>query len=416
MPGPVRWLLVLAVVGQIVLLGVLAWGGADPEGPRAGIQRGGDFLSWWAGSVVMEQQGPEHLYDKPAYEAAQDAVVPHRHPYQRAYPPPIFQVLAPLVPLGYSDAARVFILTAPLLWGLGIALILASLGITADPRRAPMWIALGSPTLYMISATGQPGFWVLLLGVGLRLWTSERPWAAGFVWGLICAKPPLAAPLALALLLSRQGRSFGGFVLGGGSLVLVSAAFVGVAPWLDWAELVASGGLGKLDAVPHRHLVGRHLLAYPARGTTLEPILGAAGVGLSLLLAAWAMRRSGAAPSPVDDGGPAKLVCLISACLFATPHLIEYDAGLHAGAFAVSAVAIAGRARPAAMALLVAAWFAPILWPLSRAVRFDLGALVVGLWVVWMFVDRPWAASPGGSWSSRPDGPPGRTDPVSRTR
>lgn len=388
-----RVVLLLAVIGQLVTLGMLGWAGSDPEGPRSGIQRGGDFLSWWAGSVVLVESGPESLYDKRAYEAVQTAVLPQRKPYQRAYPPPIFQVVAPLVPLGYGDASRIFMVGSALMWGVGIALILGALGFSADPRRTTMWIALGSPTLYMVSATGQPsGIWVLLLGIGLHLWTGERRWAAGFVWGLMCAKPPVAAAVALALLLARQRRSFAGFVLGGGALVLVSAAFVGVAPWLDWTELVVSGELGKLNTVLHRHLTARTLFSLPVRRTPLQPAFEQAGMALGLLLAAWCTWRIGRRPDPLEDGGPEKLVCILSVCLFAAPYLIEYDAGLHAGAFAVCA--LFARGRPPVLALLFVAWLAPVMWPVSKAIHFDLGALAVGAWVLWLVVARPWRPPP----------------------
>jgi hypothetical protein len=81
---------------------------------------------------------------------------------------------------------------------------------------------------------------------------------------------------------------------------------------------------------------------------------------------------------------------VLSWCLLAAPHLLEYDLGLHLPALLASAVWLAsGRAlhpRVGAV-LLAAAWAAGALVLLSKGSRVNLTALALGLWAAWLAVE-----------------------------
>lgn len=97
---------------------------------------------------------------------------------------------------------------------------------------------------------------------------------------------------------------------------------------------------------------------------------------------AWRKRR-GANPALV---APAVLTW----CLLAAAHLIEYDLGLHLPALFASAGWLAcGRARhPRVGAVLLAgAWAAGARVLLSKGSRLNLTALALGSWAAWLAVE-----------------------------
>ncbi len=392
----IRTVLVIAVAAHVVLLAVMMWGGTDPYGPRAKVARGADFLHCWAGGAILADpdQGPEQLYDPGAFRRAQREQVRIRRPYPVAYPPPLYQGCAALVPLGYSHAARLWSAAMPAMWGLGLVLIIAcfpALGVRA--RTTALLIGLISPTLFMNTATGQAaGLWLLLLGAGLMLWKRGRPILAGVVLGLICAKPGVAAPLALALAVTRQGRTFGGFVAGGALLVAASAALDGTGIWFDWVELIRDGGLSKMMVVPHRHHTLAALLSYPVRDTELGPWLKQLGPWLGLGLVIWTARRAGRLDPVGDDDATLRFGAVLSMALLASPHLVGYDTGAHAPAFLGAALLLHRGAvrRPRwGLAVLVLAFFGPVMFPLGWELKFSFGALFLLLWSAWLTTEMP---------------------------
>jgi hypothetical protein len=244
----------------------------------------------------------------------------------------------------------------------------------------------------MNTASGQAGgAWMLLLGGGLLLWKRGHPIAAGIVLGFLCAKPGIAAPVAVTLALTRQGRMFGGFVAGGALLVAGSAGIDGVGVWRDWVELLRGGVLGEMMVIPHRHHTLAAMLSYPVQKTGLEPLMKALGPLVGLALAVWAARRAG----PIEVRDPDALFrfgVVLSMALLASPHLIGYDTGVHAPAFVGTALLLsAGAARRPrwGWVLLVLAFLAPVTFPLSWELHVSLAAGFVLLWSIWAVTELP---------------------------
>jgi hypothetical protein len=284
----------------------------------------------------------------------------------------------------------VAVLGNPVLFALGAGLLLLCVpGLREEQRAVGLMIAFVSPAFLMNSITGQNlGVWLLLLGAGLLLWRRGRPVLAGAVLGLLSVKPSLAGPVALALVLSGQIRTLVGFALGGATLVGVSALIAGTPQlWLDWAELITAGKLDDMMwSVPHRHFTMRALWVLPTHDTGLEAAAGwaarVAGLGLTAWFAPLAWRAS-----PDDDNATRGFLALLAACLFANPHLIEYDLVVYLPAFGIGAlVLLHGRAhRPRLGLLLTLTLFAAALsWPLSKAAAFSVGSVVMLLWLIWL--------------------------------
>jgi len=391
----IRPALAVLVLAHLVLLGVMMWGGADPAGPRPSVQRGADFLHCWAGGAILADadQGANKLYDARAFARAQRAAFPIRRTYPVAYPPPLYQGCSALIPLGYGNGARVWTAVMPVLWGLGLALILAAAGgLTPAERSTAMMLGLVSPSLWMNTATGQSaGAWLLLLGGGLLLWRRGRPVAGGVVLGLLCAKPGLAAPVALALAATRQGRAFAGFVAGGALLVAGSAALDGTAVWFDWVDLIRGGGLDEMMVVPHRHHTLAALLSYPVLRTDLGPVMKQLGPLVGVALVMGSARRAGRFEG-TDAGAPARLGAVLSMALLASPHFVGYDAGAHALGFLTGALLLSrGTARRPRWGLAVTglAFLAPVTFPLAKELHFCFAGLFVLLWSAWLTTELP---------------------------
>lgn len=391
----IRTALAVAVAAHLVLLGVMMWGGTDPAGPRPSVQRGVDFLHCWAGGAILADpdRGPAKLYDSRTFKRAQRAAFDIRRPYPVAYPPPLYQACAALIPWGYAPAARVWTAVMPILWGLGLALIIACVpGLTESARGTALGVGLVSPTLFMNTATGQSaGIWMLLLGGGLLAWKRGRPVLGGLLLGLICAKPGLAAPIALTLALTRQGRTFGGFVAGGTLLVAGSAAIDGAGVWLDWFELIRGGALGEMMVVPHRHHTIAALLSFPVRKTELAPVMKQIGPLVGLGLTLWTVRRAGPLRASDEHAG-LRFGAVLSMALLASPHVIGYDTGAHAPAFLGAALLLhrreARRPRIGAAVLLLA-FLAPVTFPLGWELEFSFAALFVLAWAAWLTTELP---------------------------
>jgi hypothetical protein len=378
------------VAAHVVLLLVLAFAGTDPAGPNPPTQRGGDFLPCWAGGTLIAEGRGHELYDRRAFGEIQERVLHQRVKYPSGYPPPVYQACALTTSLSYGNAARVAVLGNPVLFAIGAGLLLLCVpGLRSEQRAVGLGVAFVSPAFLMNSITGQNlGVWLLLLGGGLLLWRRGRPVLAGAVLGLLCVKPSLAGPVALALVLSGQLRTLVGFALGGATLVGVSAVIAGTPQlWLDWGRLIAAGRLDDMMwSVPHRHFSMRALWVLPAHGTALEASAGwaarAAGLGLAASFAPLAWRAS-----PEDDPSTRGFLAVVAACLFASPHLIEYDLAVYLPAFAAGALLLVGdRARRPRLgaALTLAVYVAPLSWPLSKALGFSVGSGVMLLWLLWL--------------------------------
>jgi hypothetical protein len=382
----------LAFVVLFGVVGIFAFVGEDPSGPEARRQRGMDLIHYWVAGTLLDGGEAAQLYDSRAYRPEYKRLHPIRPPrYPVGYPPPIYQLFSlPQPAISYLTGAKLLLAGFAALHALGAALFVAAARLPTSIRPTAFALAVALPGAISSVMSGQlGGLWVLALGGGWWLRGLGRPVAAGVVLGLLFMKPTLALPVGLAFLLLGELRLLGGLLLGGaGVLALSLAAPDGPVAWSayfgrlsDPADLVG-------DFWIHWYRQGtlRNLAAglAGARSTWAAPLGGLGmAVGLAGAVAlAWRNRR-GANPELV---APA----VLSWCLLAAPHLLEYDLGLHLPALLASAVWLAsGRAlhpRVGAV-LLAAAWAAGALVLLSKGSRVNLTALALGLWAAWLAVE-----------------------------
>jgi hypothetical protein len=382
-------LLALGAVGLTVSALATALGGEGAPGVNPRYPRGADFLGFWAGGLMLDEGRADQLYDVARFRRRQQQVFSGHRGHRPLYPPPLYQLCAPLAGVPFPTAVAVHLLWMPWLVLLAAwALARGSPLPVADRRLATVALAVG-PIGYLGVLTGQfAGLWLLLFGLGVLLLSRDRPVAGGLVLGLLCAKPTLGLALVAWLVATRQWRTLGGFVTGGALLLAVSLAAGGATAWLGWLELMTGGSLsgGQYWDVPERDLTMRSLVGWRFRKT---PAAGA--VSIVTMAAAWVLVAELAwttwrAPAGSTARGLGTFATL-SACLFALPHLLGYDSGLHAPAFLASVARVrSGEARLPRLGtgLLVAAFIAPALSPLSKQITFGLGALIVLLWILWM--------------------------------
>lgn len=262
-----------------------------------------DYRVFWdAGRRVLEGR-LEGIYD------------PRPGGFPFLHPPPVITLSAPL---GSLEPRAVYaILTA-----LSIAALIASaLALRAlRPRRGEhdlVWLAAVASAPWLIALIlGQPAALFLAAWVlGLLALERDRPLAAGLVFGLLFAKPPLAlAALALGL---RRPRVALGMLATAALLVLLSLP-AGLARWPEWLE--ALGRVGDELASGEIALWKQHTLLASLRSVAPAPLawLGWALAALPLgALALRAVRRA----SVLRAGG-----LLVLATLALTPYAYYYDA------------------------------------------------------------------------------------------
>ena len=389
---PVAWLppllrgaIPVALLGLLVTLLLMLFGGSDPAGSiREGVPRGSDFLSFWGGSTMLIEDRGDQLYDHPELWKRELAATPSRIRFHNLYPPPVYQAMEPLARLPYPTGARLhLVLMLALLLGATRGLMAVSPPLPGDRR---LWLGALAvlPVVFMNTTTGQlAGVWLLLLVGGVALMRSGRPGWGGAVLGLLCMKPSIGAAVAGALLLTGQVSALLGFGLAGASLLGASIALDGTAPWLAWFEMMTGDNPRSFFSVPHRQLTLRGLLAGPFRDTDLAPPLSllamALGAGMALLSApaAWGVERS-------DPRWTLRFGLVLSALLLALPHLVEYDQGLHALGVLGSVPLLASAQRPRlGLALLAFVFLSPVLHEVGRALHVALAALALLGWWWW---------------------------------
>lgn len=348
---------IAAVIGWIAL--------ADGNIDRNGKPLGTDFSNPYAAGVLALEGRAADAYDPPKLHDAEKAVFGGRDvPFYGWHYPPFFFAVAVIV-------ASLPYLVALFLWqGLSLAAFLGTVHAIV-PRREALLAAAAFPAVFVNLGHGQNGFLTAaLLGGGL-FWLHRRPWLAGMLIGLLAYKPQFGLLIPLALLAGGHWRAIvaaGGTVI---ALVAVSTLVLGVDIWHAFAEsttftqavILEQGATGweKIQSVfsAVRNFGGGLGLAYTAQGA------------LALALAAslvWLWRSEAAFDL--------KASALATACLLATPYVLDYD-------LVVLGVAIAFFVRDGVkrgfgdyeISLLAVGWFVPLI---ARSVMSGTG-LPLGL-------------------------------------
>lgn len=390
---PTRWLVGLLAVAMGLIVLVLIFGGEGVQSVRPAINRGSDFLAFWTGGAMLDLGRDSDLYVRKATAALQHRFARARFEYWAVYPPPLYNVMDWLQPLGFLTAVRLWLLAIPLAAFAACAVLTKALPELGEARGTALALGALAPFSIMAVLTGQPGaIWVLPLAAGVLALRHGRPLLAGFVLGWLCAKPSLGATVAVWLVLTRQWRAFGGFVVGGSSLVLVSAAVGGAESWFGWVEYMVSGEMNSFRPAKSRQITLRALFTRPFLKTPLDAPLGVLAMTFAAATAAWAGRAASRFRPRDADWVPAAGLSL-SATMLALPYILGYDGGFHLLAFAGTLLLLPQARRPRLGAVLLAlAWLAPFMHPASKLAKFSFGSLAMAAWGIWMVLELRYRA------------------------
>ncbi|MCB1887168.1 MAG: DUF2029 domain-containing protein [Rhodocyclaceae bacterium] len=321
---PLLW---LVVAGYCAYIG---WAYVDGQRAAADGERPlyTDFVSTYAGSLLMRSAPPENVYrPRRMYEAEQAAAravydVPLSESQVRAvgfspwmYPPTFLLMVVPLAYLPY--------LVALIAWTAVTALpyLDAMRGILRSRFALPA--ALAAPPVFFNAMYGQTGFLIGgLIALGL-LHLRSLPLMAGMLIGLASVKPHFGLLIPLALAAGGHWRAFGaaaGTVIG---LIVLSVLAFGDDPWFGFIGTVGF----------HMDGIGAGVYNWPVMTTVLSllKLIGApmaaawaaqGAVSLAVALAVvglwWRLRRE-----PARDGLLYALLC--TGTTLALPFAYAYD-------------------------------------------------------------------------------------------
>lgn len=400
----------LALLALFGVATVFAFAGADPGGPQPKRARGMDLIHYWAAGTVLDSGDAALLYDTKRYKPVYKALYPEHPPrYPVGYPPPIYQMFAAAQPtFSYVMAAKALLFTFAVMHVVGASLL--TQGLRVSPRvRAPILAAAvvlpGAISSVMSGQLG--GLWVLALGLAWWLRSAGRPGVAGVVLATLWMKPTLALPIFIAFLALGDTAVLGGMLFGG--VLLLGASLVapgGVGAWTAYLHRLADPGdlLGDFWIIWRRQATVRTLLAGFGASKLHQLVLGWVGTALAVVGAvflAWLGRRWAQSRSEIAD---LHAGAVLSWCLLAAPHLLEYDLGMHlVGLVGSMGWIVSGRARwPRFGAVVLGfAWLAGAFVLVNKAAHVNLTALALLVWAVWMSAElrraraiEPAAASP----------------------
>ncbi len=355
-------LCVLAAAGWVAL--------SDGLIDRNGKPIGTDFSNVYAAGRLTWQGHAGQAYD-PAlqHQAERDIFGGRDVPFFGWHYPPFFLAIAVLVA------------ALPYAWGLSLWLLVSGAAyltaIGAILRRpGTLLLAAAFPAVFVNVGHGQNGvLTAALLGGALQL-MDRRPWLAGALIGLLAYKPQFGMLIPLALLAGTRWRTIAAAAATVAGLVALGTAALGVEVWRDFfgsfgftqTIVLEQGGTGweKIQSI---------FSAARSWGAAIPTAYAMQGA-LALLLAAslaWLWQSEAAFEL--------KASALATACLLATPYVLDYD-------LVVLAVAIAFYVRHGfkcgfrdfEISLLAATWMMPLL---TRSVA-GLSGLPLGLVVMLM--------------------------------
>jgi hypothetical protein len=167
---------------------------------------------------------------------------------------------------------------------------------------------------------GQNSFLSAALLLGGVWCLGPNPFLAGLLLGLLAYKPQLGLLIPVALIAARAWRAFAGATAIVLFMLLVSLAVPGITIWRGFLHLFFSG-----QQTPRLwvELYGQSMFTY-LRLAGAPTTLANAGQAVAVIVAAYFVWRAFRAPFLPHH----KLVVLLCAICFASPHFGDYDAVL----------------------------------------------------------------------------------------
>lgn len=353
-------LLLAATALAVVVWVVMADGLIDPNGKPLGT----DFSNVYsAGRMVLEGQAPA-AYDPEQHYAAQRQVFGGRDVpfYGWHYPPMFLGVAALLALLPYGAALLAWM-------ALTLPAYLASIRAIL-PGAQTLVPALAFPAVFVNLGHGQNGFLTAALLGGALVLLKRRPVLAGLLIGLLSYKPQFGLLIPLVLIVGGHWRAFASAAATVLAISAAAFALFGVDVWMAFVESMSFTRSVVLEAGNTGwHKIQSVFSAVRMWGGSVETAY-AVQTGLALALAAalvWLWRSPAAFAL--------KAAALATACLLATPYVLDYD--MVVLAVAIAFMAAHGRTHGFLAwekTGLVAVWAAPLV---ARSLT-DLTLMPVG--------------------------------------
>lgn len=349
-------------------VGIIAWIAlADGLVDRNGKPIGTDFSNVYAAGRLTLEGHAGDAYDPALQHAAEKKVFGPETPFFGWHYPPFFLLVA----AGLATLPYVWALVA---WmALTLPAYLAAIRAIC-PHRETLLVAAAFPAVFVNLGHGQNGFLTTTLLGGALLWLDRRPVLAGLLLGALAYKPQFGILIPLVLLVTGRWTVIAAACASIAALSAVTWLALGTSVWIAFADsatfsraiVLEAGATGweKIHSIfsAMRNLGAPVELAYAAQAALL----------LALALSLVSLWRGRAAYE-------LKAAALATACLLATPYVLDYD-------MVVLAVAIAffvrhGMAngfRDYEISLLALTWAMPLV---SRGVMgatgVPLGLLVM---------------------------------------
>ena len=215
----------------VVSLAVWAYQLSQGDGlvDSGGHPVGGDYVTFYAASALVEDGRPGDVYDLAAIHAAEtEALGDDGEHFAWHYPPVFLLAVAGLALLPYVAAF--------VLWS-GATLALLYAGTRSLLRdNVVLAAAIGFPGLYTNLIGGQTGFLSAgILALGLTQ-LEKRPFLAGAILGAIVYKPHFAPLVFLVLLATNRRAAFAGATTSALTLVVLSLVLFGAGTWRAFIE------------------------------------------------------------------------------------------------------------------------------------------------------------------------------------
>ena len=347
-PARIRAYALILLAAQVLL--ALVWlastsAGVDPTGKPVGY----DFITFWSASALALQGDAAASYDPARILATSQLAVPaNRAEFIWSYPPVFHLFVLPLALFPYLASYG--------LWSVVNFTSYLAVVRRLAPAPLALWPVLAYPGAFLNLMQGQNGCLTTALFGGALLCLERRPRLAGVLIGLLSYKPHLGVLLPVALLCGRRWQTLAVAALTTLALVGLSAAVLGPAPWLAFADNLAfagkvlDGGALPLHKMPSVFAALR-LLSVPSSPALALHALVALAAGA---LVGWLWWRQ--APLPLAAAA------LVTASLLMPPHLNDHDLALLAVPIALLASDGHSRGwRPAEREILTLAWLCPLL-------------------------------------------------------
>jgi hypothetical protein len=226
------WFIGLVILGMNLALAAVSFLTFDGTYTIFGPAPGSDFAGFYAAGRILNEHGPQGLYDLELQDRVFHQVLPGlpaeaKLPY--IYPPFFSLLFRPLARMPYTWACLIWMLFTAGLYLGGLALIWGSRrAIPAREGSTAVLLALSFQPFLDCWLSGQTSaFGFAAAALAMRCESRNMPLGVGLSLSLCLYKPPLLFVILPMIAVARRWRVLGGFAAGGLALAGISVLAIG---------------------------------------------------------------------------------------------------------------------------------------------------------------------------------------------